>query len=279
MTSQELHSHIMTKRSFLCVGLDSDINKIPRHLFKEADPVFEFNKQIVDATAAFTIAYKPNLAFYECRGISGWESLRKTNDYIREKYPEIFLIADAKRGDIGNTAEMYAKTFFDKESSGLDFDSVTVNPYMGRDSVVPFLSYQDKWVVLLALTSNIGAEDFQLFYDLHYIRLYEKVLKVSQFWGSPEKLMYVIGATKSKELKNIRNIIQNHFLLIPGIGAQGGSLLDVAKYGMNEKCGLIVNASRSIIFADSTEAFAERAKQEAELLQSQMDTLLGEFMK
>lgn len=272
-----LFEKIMEKKSFLCVGLDSDITRIPEHLKKLDDPVFEFNKQIIEATQQYTVAYKPNIAFYESRGSAGWESLRKTTQYLHENYSEIFVIADAKRGDIGNTSEQYAKTFFDPEAAGLYFDAVTVVPYMGRDSVVPFLKYKDKWVILLALTSNSGSDDFQFFYDNTYQRLYEKVIKTAQYWGTKDNLMYVVGATKAQKLKDIRRIALNNFLLVPGIGAQGGSLDKVAKYGMNSKCGLLVNSSRGIIFADSTEKFAQKAGEAAQKIQKKMSQRLDDY--
>lgn len=271
MNYTELFEQIKKKKSFLCVGLDSDIAKIPEHLLTAGDPVFEFNKAIVDATAAFTIAYKPNIAFYESRGVEGWLSLEKTVNYIRSNYPEIFIIADAKRGDIGNTSQMYAKAFLQT----LDFDAITVAPYMGEDSVTPFLQYENKWVILLALTSNKGAFDFQ-FFDSEGEKLYEKVLKKSQEWGNKQNMMYVVGATKAEMLGGIRAIVPDHFLLVPGVGAQGGSLEEVAKYGMNSHCGLIVNSSRGIIFADKTENFAVRAGEEARKLQQAMEQLLRE---
>lgn len=271
MNYNELFEQIQKKRSFLCVGLDSDMAKIPSHLLKTEDPVYEFNKAIIDATAPFTIAYKPNIAFYECRGVEGWKSLEKTVKYIKTNYPEIFTIADAKRGDIGNTSEMYAKAFLET----LDFDSITVAPYMGEDSVTPFIKYDNKWVILLALTSNKGAFDLQ-FFEEKGVKLYEKVLKVSQQWGNKENMMYVVGATKAEMLSGIRQIVPDHFLLVPGVGAQGGSLEEVAKYGMNLHCGLIVNSSRGIIFADTTENFAVRAGEEAEKLRNDMDRLLSE---
>ena len=271
MNYTELFEQIKKKKSFLCVGLDSDMAKIPEHLLTSGDPVFEFNKAIVDVTAAFTIAYKPNIAFYESRGVEGWLSLEKTVNYIRSDYPEIFIIADAKRGDIGNTSQMYAKAFLQT----LDFDAITVAPYMGEDSVTPFLQYENKWVILLALTSNKGAFDFQ-FFDSEGEKLYEKVLKKSQEWGNKKNMMYVVGATKAEMLGGIRAIVPDHFLLVPGVGAQGGSLEEVAKYGMNGHCGLIVNSSRGIIFADKTENFAVRAGEEAWKLQQAMEQLLRE---
>lgn len=269
MNYTALFEQIKCKKSFLCVGLDSDIDKIPQHLLKTEDPVFEFNKAIVDATAAFTIAYKPNIAFYECRGVEGWKSLEKTVKYIRTNYPEIFTIADAKRGDIGNTSQMYAKAFLET----LDFDSITVAPYMGEDSVTPFIKYAGKWVILLALTSNKGAFDLQ-FMEENGVKLYERVLQVSQKWGNQDNMMFVVGATKAEMLGGIRQIVPDHFLLVPGVGAQGGSLEEVAKYGMNSHCGLIVNSSRGIIFADTTENYAIRAGEEARILQQDMESLL-----
>ena len=270
MTYDQLFEQIKKKKSFLCVGLDSDIAKIPSHLLEEEDPVFAFNKAIVDATAEVAIAYKPNIAFYECRGVEGWRSLEKTVAYIKENYPEIFTIADAKRGDIGNTSQMYAKAFLET----LDFDAITVAPYMGEDSVTPFLQYEGKWVVLLALTSNKGAFDFQ-FFEQEGERLYERVLRKSQEGGNDRNMMYVVGATKADMLEGIRKIVPEHFLLVPGVGAQGGSLEEVAKYGMNNHCGLIVNSSRGIIFADKTENFARRAGEEARKLQADMERLLA----
>ena len=271
MTYDQLFEQIKKKRSFLCVGLDSDIAKIPSHLLEEEDPVFAFNKAIVDATAEVAIAYKPNIAFYESRGVEGWQSLERTMKYIKTTYPEIFTIADAKRGDIGNTSQMYAKAFLET----LDFDAITVAPYMGEDSVTPFLQYEGKWVVLLALTSNKGAFDFQFFAE-NGEKLYERVLKKSQEWGNDRNMMYVVGATKADMLEGIRKIVPEHFLLVPGVGAQGGSLEEVAKYGMNNHCGLIVNSSRGIIFADKTENFARRAGEEARKLQADMERLLAE---
>ena len=270
MTYDQLFEQIKKKKSFLCVGLDSDIAKIPSHLLQAEDPVFEFNKAIVDATAEVAIAYKPNIAFYECRGVEGWRSLEKTVAYIKENYPEIFTIADAKRGDIGNSSQMYAKAFLET----LDFDAITVAPYMGEDSVTPFLQYEGKWVVLLALTSNKGAFDFQ-FFEQEGERLYERVLRKSQEWGNDRNMMYVVGATKADMLEGIRKIVPEHFLLVPGVGAQGGSLEEVARYGMNNHCGLIVNSSRGIIFADKTENFARRAGEEARKLQADMERLLA----
>lgn len=271
MNYTALFEQIRKKKSFLCVGLDSDIAKIPRHLLNMEDPVYEFNKAIIEATAVYTVAYKPNIAFYESRGVEGWKSLEKTVNYIRTNYPEIFTIADAKRGDIGNTSQMYAKAFLET----LNFDSITVAPYMGEDSVTPFIKYEGKWVILLALTSNKGAFDFQ-FMEENGEKLYERVLKVSQQWGGKDNMMYVVGATKAEMLEGIRRIVPDHFLLVPGVGAQGGSLEEVAKYGMNTHCGLIVNSSRGIIFADTTENFAVRAGEEAHKLQQDMERLLKE---
>lgn len=270
MTKQQLVSQIKEKKSLLCVGLDSDINKIPRHLLNTEDPVFEFNKAIVDATHQFAVAYKPNTAFYESRGLEGWMSLEKTIAYINEKYPEIFTIADAKRGDIGNTSKMYAEAFL----NNLDFDSVTVAPYMGSDSVEPFLSVDGKWVILLALTSNQGAFDLQFSELKEDKRLFEKVLEVSKQWGDDKNMMYVVGATKADALRDIRKIIPDHFLLVPGVGAQGGSLEEVVKYGKNDDYGLLINSSRGIIFADSSENFANVAGEKAAELQKQMQELM-----
>ena len=266
MNKQELFENIKRKQSFLCVGLDTDIKKIPEHLLKEEDPIFAFNKAIIDATAPYCIAYKPNLAFYESMGIKGWIAFEKTVEYIKKNYPDQFIIADAKRGDIGNTSAMYARTFFEE----LDIDSVTVAPYMGEDSVTPFLTYEGKWVILLALTSNKGSHDFQLTEDKDGERLFEKVLRKSQAWANDENMMYVVGATQGRMFEDIRRIVPNHFLLVPGIGAQGGSLEEVCRYGMTPQCGLIVNSSRAIIYADKSEAFAQAAKNEAEKVQKQM---------
>lgn len=271
MTSQQLFENIQKKKSFLCVGLDTDINKIPRYLLDTTDPIFAFNKQIIDATHDVTVAYKPNLAFYESLGVNGWNSLEKTVNYLKYNYPDIFIIADAKRGDIGNTSAMYAKAFFDH----MEFDSVTVAPYMGEDSVKPFLTYVDKWVILLALTSNKGAADFQYMTE-NDERLFERVIKKSAEWGTEENLMYVVGATKAEMLADIRQIIPNHFLLVPGVGAQGGSLEEVAKNGMNDKCGLLVNSSRGIIYASDGEDFATKAREAAIDVQKQMEVQLKE---
>lgn len=269
MTREELFENIKKKQSFLCVGLDSDVNKIPEFMFDkyEGDYIFEFNKQIIDATAKYCVAYKPNLAFYESLGLQGWDVLERTVDYIRSNYPDMFLIADAKRGDIGNTSAMYARTFF----GAMDFDSVTVAPYMGEDSVSPFLTYEGKWVTLLALTSNKGAFDFQFMKDAETgDTLYQKVLKTSKNWGNADNMMYVVGATKADMLSDIREIIPDNFLLVPGIGAQGGSLEEVVKHGMNSQCGLLVNSSRAIIYAANDETFAEAAAREAKKVQEQM---------
>lgn len=267
MTAAELFQNIQHKKSFLCVGLDTDVTKIPEHLFEEDDAMFRFNKLIIDATADLCVAYKPNLAFYESIGLEGWDVLERTVEYIRTNYPDQFIIADAKRGDIGNTSKMYARTFF----GNMDFDSVTVAPYMGEDSVTPFLGYDNKWVILLALTSNKGAFDFQFAQNAETgDRLFETVLKTSQKWGSVDNMMYVVGATKAEMLTDIRAIIPKHFLLVPGVGAQGGSLEEVAKYGMNSQCGLLVNSSRQIIYADDTENFANAARVEAEKVQQEM---------
>lgn len=266
MNRQQLINEIFTKKSFLCVGLDTDINKIPEHLKKEEDPIFAFNKAIIDATAPYCVAYKPNLAFYECYGLKGMIAFEKTIKYLKENHPNHFIIADAKRGDIGNTSKMYAHTFFEE----YNLDSVTVAPYMGEDSVKPFLEYDDKWVILLALTSNKGSHDFQLTEDKQGERLFEKVLKKSQEWGTTENLMYVVGATQGKMFEDIRRIAPNHFLLVPGVGAQGGSLQEVCKYGMTKDCGLLVNSSRGIIYASKDEDFAEIAGQKAKELQLEM---------
>lgn len=271
MNSQQLFENIKKKGSFLCVGLDTDIKKIPKFLLDTTDPMFAFNKEIIDATAKYTVAYKPNLAFYESEGLEGWRSLEKTVHYLRENYPDIFLIADAKRGDIGNTSSMYARAFFEK----MEFDAVTVAPYMGEDSVKPFLAYEGKYVVLLALTSNKGAFDFQYIADYTTgERLFEKVIRTSLQWGNDNNMMYVVGATKAEELSEIRKIVPNHFLLVPGVGAQGGSLEEVAKCGLNEKCGLLVNSSRAIIYASSDRDFAIKAGESAKETRNEMFELL-----
>ena len=266
MNKQQLIENIRAKKSFLCVGLDTDLKKIPPHLLQEEDPIFAFNKAIIDATAPYCVAYKPNLAFYECFGLKGWTAFEKTVRYIKENYPDQFIIADAKRGDIGNTSAMYARSFFEE----MDIDSLTVAPYMGEDSVSPFLQYPGTWVILPALTSNKGSHDFQLTTDAEGERLFEKVLRRSQAWASDEQMMYVVGATQGKLFEDIRKIVPNHFLLVPGVGAQGGSLAEVCRYGMTPDCGLLVNSSRGIIYADSTENFAAVAAEKARELQLQM---------
>ena len=271
MNKQQLVEQIRTKRSFLCVGLDTDLKKVPQCILSEEDPIFAFNKAIIDATAPYCIAYKPNLAFYECFGVKGWVAFEKTINYLRKNYPEQFIIADAKRGDIGNTSAMYARAFFED----LDVDALTVAPYMGEDSVTPFLNYKDKWVVLLALTSNKGSHDFQLTTDENGKRLFEEVLDKSQKWANDEQMMYVVGATQGKLFADIRKHVPNHFLLVPGVGAQGGSLEEVCKYGMTKECGLIVNSSRGIIYADNTPNFAEAAGKAARTLQQEMALLLS----
>jgi len=269
MNREDLVHQIKSKRSFLCIGLDTDIKKIPTHLLELEDPIFEFNKQIIDATKDLCVSYKPNIAFYESLGLSGWVSLQKTLDYIPKN---IFTIADAKRGDIGNTSNMYARAFFEK----MNFDSVTVAPYMGSDSVTPFLEFKDKWAIVLALTSNKGGLDFQMIENINGKQLFEQVLETSQNWGTDKNMMYVVGATRAEQLSEIRAIIPNHFLLVPGVGAQGGSVEEVAKYGMNADCGLLVNSSRGIIYASSDIDFAEKSREEAEKLQHKMDILLSE---
>ena len=274
MNRTELITLINRKKSFLCIGLDTDISKIPSHLQGLEDPIFEFNKAIIDATIDLAVAFKPNFAFYECYGVKGWKSLTKTINYINDTYPgQAFTIADAKRGDIGNTSQQYARAMFDKASSGLEFDAVTVAPYMGEDSVKPFLSYPSKWIIVLALTSNKGAEDFQ-FIAHQDTRLFEQVLIRSQKWGSNENMMYVVGATKAEMLADIRKIIPDHFLLVPGVGAQGGSLQEVVKHGITKDCGLLVNSSRNIIYASKDADFAEKAREEALKMQKEMGELL-----
>jgi orotidine-5'-phosphate decarboxylase len=269
MNHSELFSRIVRKRSFLCVGLDPEIEKIPAFLFEKKAPIFEFNRQIIDATYQFAVAYKPNVAFYESCGAEGWRTLELTVGYIRDNYPDIFIIADAKRGDIGNSSKMYARTFFEN----MPFDAVTVAPYMGEDSVTPFLSYKDKWVVILALTSNKGADDFQ-YHNEDGIKLFERVLSVSRKWGNKDNIMYVVGATRAEMLREIRRIVPEHFLLVPGVGAQGGNLAEVAKYGMTAGCGLLVNSSRGIIFADNSENFAKVAGEKAGEIQQEMENYL-----
>ena len=267
MNREQLIQQIRQKRSFLCVGLDSDPKKMPSCVFDLYDPIFEFNKAIIDATAPYCVAYKPNLAFYEAYGIKGMQAFQKTTDYIKEKHPHHFIIADAKRGDIGNTSKMYARTFFEE----YDLDALTVAPYMGEDSVTPFLEYPDKWVVLLALTSNKGSHDFQFMADADGQRLFERVILTSQQWGTPDNMMYVVGATQGRMFEDIRRIAPDHFLLVPGVGAQGGSLHEVCQYGMNADCGLLVNSSRGIIYASSDDHFAEIAGNKARELQQEMD--------
>lgn len=271
MTTQQLIAQIKSKQSFLCIGLDVDLNKIPEYLLKEDDPIFAFNKAIIDATHHLCVAYKPNTAFYEAYGIKGWQALEKTIKYLNVNHPEIYTIADAKRGDIGNTSTMYAKAFFED----LGFDSVTVAPYMGKDSVEPFLAFQDKHTILLALTSNQGAFDFQTL-SIDNQELYKRVLETSKTWNNAQNLMYVVGATKAEFLAEIRDIIPNNFLLVPGVGAQGGNLQDVCKYGMNKDVGLLINSSRGIIYASDGEDFAQAAGKKAQDLQSEMQAILSQ---
>lgn len=274
MNKQQIIDNIARKGSFLCVGLDTDLKKMPQHIIANsattAEAIFTFNKAIIDATAPYCVAYKPNLAFYECFGIEGWQAFEQTVQYIKANYPDQFIIADAKRGDIGNTSAMYARTFFE----GTQVDALTIAPYMGEDSVTPFLTYPGKWAVLLALTSNKGSHDFQLTADTEGERLFERVLRVSQQWGTDEQMMYVVGATQGKLFEDIRRIAPRHFLLVPGVGAQGGSLEEVCRYGMTPRCELLVNSSRGIIYADSTEDFAKVAGKKARELQEQMQKLL-----
>lgn len=273
MNRSELINQIKTKRTFLCVGLDTDLKKVPQHLLKEEDPIFSFNKAIIDATADYCVAYKPNLAFYEAFGVKGLMAFEKTVKYLKENYPNHFIVADAKRGDIGNTSAMYARTFFEE----YDVDSLTVAPYMGEDSVTPFLGYDGKWVIVLALTSNKGSHDFQLTEDKDGERLFEKVLKTSVNWGNKDNMMYVVGATQGKMFEDIRRIVPDHFLLVPGVGAQGGSLEEVCKYGMNKECGLLVNSSRGIIYAANDETFAQTVAEKAKELMEQMDAELKKY--
>lgn len=274
MNTQHLFQQIQKKQSFLCVGLDTDLEKIPEYLLDNDDPIYAFNKSIIDATAPYCVAYKPNVAFYEAVGQKGWIAFEKTVAYIKQRYPDQFIIADAKRCDIGNTAEMYARFYFD----AIKVDAVTVSPYMGEDSVKPFLLYPQNHVILLALTSNKGAHDFQLMEDSYGERLFEKVLRISQTWASNEQMMYVVGATQGRLFEDVRKIVPHHFLLVPGIGAQGGSLEEVCKYGMNNRCGLLVNSSRAILYADSTEDFANAACEEAKKLQQQMSIMLAKYL-
>jgi orotidine-5'-phosphate decarboxylase len=273
MTREELYKLMMNKRSMLCVGLDSDISKLPKHLLEHEDPVFEFNRQIIDSTLEYAIAYKPNLAFYESLGVKGMQSLEKTIRYLNKFSGQVFTIADAKRGDIGNTSKLYARSFFGNQDDALNYHAVTVAPYMGEDSVSPFLEYKNKWVILLALTSNKGAENFQLL-SSDGKKIFEHVLETSGKWAGADNMMYVVGATQAQMLSEIRKIVPDHFLLIPGVGAQGGSLEEVVRYGMNKQFGLIVNASRSIIFASGEKNFADKAKDEAAILQKEMKKLM-----
>lgn len=275
MNRQELVREIFDKKSFLCVGLDTDLKKIPQHLLDTDDPIFAFNKAIIDATAPYCVAYKPNLAFYEAAGLRGMEAFEKTVRYMKDNYGHHFIIADAKRGDIGNTSAMYARTFFEE----YDLDALTVAPYMGEDSVTPFLAYEGKWVVLLALTSNKGSHDFQLTEDREGERLFEKVLRRSQQWAGDDRMMYVVGATQGEMFRDIRRMAPRHFLLVPGVGAQGGSLQEVCKYGMTDDCGLLVNSSRGIIYASSGLDFAEVAAQKARELQEQMAVEISDRCK
>lgn len=271
MNRQTLVQQIKAKRSFLCVGLDTDINKIPEHLLDSEDPIFAFNKAIVEATEDLCVAYKPNIAFFESYGVKGWQSLQKTCDILPEN---TLRIADAKRGDIGNTSKMYAQAFFDPSVSGFDFDAITIAPYMGEDSVTPFLDFKDKWAIVLALTSNQGSRDFQNFANAEGKQLFEEVIDKVNTWGTPDNLMYVVGATRGEAFLKIREHAPDHFLLVPGVGAQGGSLQDVCRYGMNDECGLLVNSTRGIIYASSGEDFADRAREEALKLQKEMEAEL-----
>jgi orotidine-5'-phosphate decarboxylase len=273
MNAEQLYKQIIRKQSFLCIGLDTEPAKIPGHLNDLEFPLFEFNRKIIDATHDIVIAYKPNVAFYECLGVKGWQQFELTVRYIREHYPELLIIADAKRGDIGNSSAKYAETFF----KHLDCDAVTVNPYMGSDSILPFLDYPGKWIILLALTSNSGADDFQFLDVGHNRRLFESVIQKTKDLGSADNTMFVVGATRASLLVKVREIIPDHFLLIPGVGAQGGDLEEVAEYGFNKNCGLIVNSSRAIIYADPTERFAERARDKALEMRNQMSRLLGKM--
>lgn len=270
MTREQLIRNIFGKQTFLCVGLDTDLKKIPKHLLSEEDPIFAFNKAIIDATAAHCVAYKPNLAFYECFGLKGWQAFEKTIAYLKHNSPDHFIIADAKRGDIGNTSAMYARSFFEEE----DVDALTVAPYMGSDSVTPFLKYPGKWVVLLALTSNAGSHDFQMLKDQAGKALFEHVLETSQQWGDADQMMYVVGATQGSLFRDVRKLAPEHFLLVPGVGAQGGSLEEVCEYGMTKDCGLLVNSSRGIIYADNTPDFASVAAAKAQELHEKMAELL-----
>lgn len=274
MTSQQLFEQIRAKRSFLCVGLDTDIKKIPQHLLGAEDPIFEFNKAIIDATAPYCVSYKPNLAFYEAAGTKGWNALVRTVRYLREQYPEQFIIADAKRGDIGNTSQMYARVFFQE----MDFDAVTLSPYMGSDTAEPFYAFDGKWAVLLALTSNPSAQDFETLLLQGGDMLYEQVIRTSMGWGTEDNTMYVVGATRAEQLGSVRAIVPDHFLLVPGVGAQGGSLAEVAKYGMNDRCGLLVNSSRGIIYASNGRDFATAATAAAVAVRDEMSVLLESLL-
>ena len=273
MTREQLIQQIFQKKSFLCVGLDTDAKKIPAHLLDLHDPIVEFNKAIIDATAPYCVAYKPNLAFYEAHGIHGMIAFKKTIEYIRERHPHHFIIADAKRGDIGNTSKMYARTFFEE----YDVDALTIAPYMGEDSVTPFLEYEGRWVVMLVLTSNKGSFDFQLMQDADGERLFEKVMRKGQEWGTPQNMMFVVGATRGEMFKDVRRVAPDHFLLVPGVGAQGGSIEEVCRYGMTKDCGLLVNSSRGIIYASSDEHFAEIAANKAREIQQQMAAELAKL--
>jgi orotidine-5'-phosphate decarboxylase len=275
MNRQQLFDNIQEKKSFLCIGLDVDLDKVPEHIKQLPDAIFQFNKTIIDATHTYCVAYKPNTAFYECYGLDGWKALQQTIAYIKQNYPDQFIIADAKRGDIGNTSARYAEAFF----KTMQADAITVAPYMGADSVKPFLDFQNKWVILLALTSNSGAANFQMQTLQNQHTLYTEVLKQSELWGTTDNMMYVVGATQAEALKEIRKTIPHHFLLVPGVGAQGGSLADVAKHGMNSRCGLLVNASRSIIYASSNINYAHEAAKQAQLMQKEMADLLRQYLK
>ena len=270
MNAEQLFGQITSKKSFLCIGLDTDLDKIPPHFLTSEFPLFEFNRQVIDSTHEQAIAYKPNTAFYECHGAKGWHQLEMTVDYLKKNHPEIFVIADAKRADIGNTSAKYAEAFY----SQMNCDAVTVSPYMGMDSVQPFLGHPDKWIVVLALTSNKGADDFQNLISQDHERLFETVLKRTRDWGTSDNMMYVVGATRAGMLVRVREIVPEHFILVPGIGAQGGDLNEVAKYGLNRQCGLIVNASRSILYADSSEHFAKASQQKAEEIREDMERIL-----
>ena len=274
MTRDELFGQIQKKRSFLCVGLDTDVRKIPQHMRLVKSPLYEFNRAIIDATAPYAVAYKPNLAFYEAHGPEGVEQFEKTCRYLRQRYPEIFIIADAKRGDIGNTSEMYARAFYDDDLA----DAVTLAPYMGRDTVEPFLKYDGKWAVILALTSNPSADDFETLMLANGKPLWKQVLETAAGWGSADNTMFVVGATRAEMLSEVRAIVPDHFLLVPGVGAQGGSLAEVAEYGMNDRCGLLVNSSRAIIYADSSENFAASATAEARKVAAEMSDLLDLYL-